>query len=130
MFVIVHALTGIWYGTQYGGTATREAWAEGYLVPVDGRQALAGLERIFVGTLRGTGIWGGDVVVTRELLDQIQGAVSQVRFWPASTPSLQGEQPPPVPLQLDQGRLADLDEAWIPVLTLDGPGILVWSNSD
>jgi Family of unknown function (DUF6210) len=48
MFVIAHAPTGVWYGQQYGGTATREAWIEGYLVPVDGRPAVAELEQVFV----------------------------------------------------------------------------------
>jgi hypothetical protein len=36
----------------------------------------------------------------------------------------------PHPLRLDERHLSDADEAWVPVLTPDGPGILVWSNSD
>jgi hypothetical protein len=35
-----------------------------------------------------------------------------------------------VPLQIDEGRGDELDEAWIPVLTPDGPGYLAWINSD
>jgi len=125
-FVIVHAATGVWYGQQYGGTATREAWVEGYLVPVDGRPAHAELEQVFVRQLRGAGIWGGNAVVSSELVTRVRTAVARIRYWPAS----QGEQHAPVPLRLDGGRLADLDEAWVPVLTPDGPGVLVWSNSD
>jgi hypothetical protein len=34
------------------------------------------------------------------------------------------------PLALDESRLSDLDEAWVPVLTAHGPGALVWNNSD
>lgn len=34
------------------------------------------------------------------------------------------------PLALDESRLSDLDEAWVPVLTAHGPGTLVWNNSD
>ena len=33
-------------------------------------------------------------------------------------------------LELDEDRLGEADEAWIPVATSDGPGILVWRNSD
>jgi hypothetical protein len=33
-------------------------------------------------------------------------------------------------LQFDQGRMGEADEAWTLVLTPDGPGILVWFNSD
>jgi hypothetical protein len=36
----------------------------------------------------------------------------------------------PHPLRLDEQNLRDADEAWVPVLTPDGPGILVWFNSD
>ncbi|WUO43891.1 DUF6210 family protein [Streptomyces sp. NBC_00285] len=31
---------------------------------------------------------------------------------------------------LDESRLAEADEAWVPVLTPDGPGVLTWENSD
>ncbi|WP_328753160.1 DUF6210 family protein [Streptomyces sp. NBC_00285] len=34
------------------------------------------------------------------------------------------------PLLLDESRLAEADEAWVPVLTPDGPGVLTWENSD
>ncbi|MFJ9706886.1 DUF6210 family protein [Streptomyces sp. NPDC101234] len=36
----------------------------------------------------------------------------------------------PARLALDETRLADVDEAWVPVVTPDGPGVLVWENSD
>ncbi|MGO4755221.1 DUF6210 family protein, partial [Streptomyces sp. 2MCAF27] len=36
----------------------------------------------------------------------------------------------PRSLRLDEGRLAEADEAWIPVTTPDGPGELLWCNSD
>ncbi len=32
--------------------------------------------------------------------------------------------------ELDEQHLSEADEAWIPVRTPDGPGILVWFNSD
>ncbi|MGW9028169.1 DUF6210 family protein [Streptomyces sp. NPDC055722] len=36
----------------------------------------------------------------------------------------------PTALVLDESRLAEIDEAWVPVVTPDGPGVLVWENSD
>ena len=33
-------------------------------------------------------------------------------------------------LRLNEQRLHDADEAWVPVLAPDGPGVLVWPNSD
>lgn len=125
-FVTVHAPTGVWYAHQYGGTANRQAHTEGYLVPVDGRPALADLQELFVRQLRGAGIRGGGVEVSGQLLTRVRAAVSRIRYWSGS----QDDQHTPMPLQLDDSRVAELDEAWVPVLTPDGPGVLVWSNSD
>ncbi|MFF9573324.1 DUF6210 family protein [Streptomyces sp. NPDC014685] len=33
-------------------------------------------------------------------------------------------------LRLDGSRFRDADEAWVPVITPDGPGVLLWANSD
>ncbi|MFJ8440785.1 DUF6210 family protein [Kitasatospora griseola] len=33
-------------------------------------------------------------------------------------------------MRLDEIRLDRADEAWVPVLTPDGPAVPVWSNSD
>jgi hypothetical protein len=35
----------------------------------------------------------------------------------------------PEPLHLDESRIAEVDEAWVPVITPDGPGVLVWPTS-
>jgi hypothetical protein len=35
-----------------------------------------------------------------------------------------------VSLRLDESRLEEVVEAWVPVLTPDGPGVLVWENCD
>ncbi|MGS2617385.1 DUF6210 family protein [Micromonospora sp. LZ34] len=34
------------------------------------------------------------------------------------------------PLRLDESRMREVDEAWVPVITPDGSGVLVWFNSD
>ncbi|MFD9003063.1 DUF6210 family protein [Streptomyces sp. NPDC059582] len=33
-------------------------------------------------------------------------------------------------MRLDENRIRDTDEAWVPVITPDGPGLLLWANSD
>jgi hypothetical protein len=33
-------------------------------------------------------------------------------------------------IELDESRFYEIDEAWVPVATPDGPGILTWENSD
>jgi len=37
---------------------------------------------------------------------------------------------PEVRIELDESRSDEIDEAWVPVTTPDGPGILTWENSD
>jgi Family of unknown function (DUF6210) len=79
MHVIVHAPTGIIYEQQYGGTATLLGKAEGYLVPVHQVEALATLRSVFERGLRGAGT--SVTPLTPALLDQVQRAVSTIRFW-------------------------------------------------
>ena len=33
-------------------------------------------------------------------------------------------------LKLDESRMPEADETWLPVITPDGPGVLMWNNSD
>jgi hypothetical protein len=123
MHVIVRAPTGVVYQQEYGGTATRLGEVEGYLVPVHNAQALATLRSVFERDLRGAGTAGTPLIQTP--LDQIWHAVSQIRFWQHDDDHDQSH-----PLVLDDDRLQELDEAWVPVRTPHGPGYLVWSNSD
>lgn len=128
LYVIVQAPTGIFYEQQYGGTATLRGHAEGYLVPVDDGRALAELRTLFEGDLRGTGasryVWPAD------LLQRLRSAVTKVVLWGSAATSEGLSFISPQALVLDEERLREIDEAWIPVITADGPGILVWPNSD
>ena len=58
--------------------------------------------------------------------DEAHGPVfpEGIRFWAGDTLNSM-----PHPLLLDEQHLGDADEAWVPVLTPDGPGVLVWPNS-
>ena len=122
-YVVIARPTGVIYAHQYGGTATRQGEIEGYLVPVDGTAARPTFDEVFLGKLKGTGSWGKSV--EEPLVAMIRQAVATIRFWPDTQGPATVEL-----LRLDEGRLAELDEAWIPVLTSDGPGVLMWPNSD
>lgn len=122
-FVIVEAPTGIVYQQQYGGTACRMGEQEGYLVPLAGGD---GLRHVFEVTLKGTG--ARFERLPDDVLDEVRAAVEEVTFWKSNETSDEDEIP--APLKVDKSRLDDVDEAWIPVITLDGPGILTWPNSD
>jgi hypothetical protein len=119
VLLIMRAPTGIIYEQQCGGTATRQLEAEGFLVPV-ADVALPALRALFEGTFHGTGTWNyrwPDAEISR-----LRDAVASIPYWTET-----GDR---TFLRLDEPQLADADEAWIPVLTPDGPAILTWPNSD
>ncbi|MFF4989431.1 DUF6210 family protein [Streptosporangium saharense] len=122
-FVIVEAPTGIVYQQQYGGTACRMGEREGYLVPLVGED---GLRHVFEVTLKGAGARFGDL--PDDVSNKIRAMVGEVTFWKSNETS-EGDEIT-APLMVDESRLDEMDEAWIPVITLDGPGILTWPNSD
>ncbi len=123
LYVVVRAQTGVFYQQQYGGTACRQGKAEGFLVPLFAPESLAQLRELFEGHFGGAGTWNHRW--QDEEVDSLRDPVEAVRYWASD-----GLTETPHSLQLDQQQLRDADEAWVPVLTPDGPGILVWPNSD
>lgn len=124
MFVVVECATGIRYVHQFGGTLNREAGVEGYLIPVSGAAARKQLDAVFRRGLRGAGVRGAGSPLGARSLDDVAAAVRHVCVWTS------GDDSAPAALLLDEDRLEDVDEGWIPVLHPDGPGVLLWPNSD
>ncbi|GAA2829759.1 hypothetical protein GCM10010441_62840 [Kitasatospora paracochleata] len=123
LYVVVEAKTGVFYQQQYGGTACRQGQVEGFLVPLFGPDELDALRELFEKHFRGAGTWNyGWRDDERDRLREIIGAL---RYWVCD-----GTTEEPHALQLDEGRIRKTDEAWVPVITPDGPGVLVWFNSD
>lgn len=118
--VVVEAPTGVFYQQEYGGTSRRQGQTEGYLVPMSGTsgeiEAVAAVFEPFRGGGAGGHVWEG------AQLDALRAAVGAVRFW-----ACDGNAERPHPLRLDESRLPEADDAWLPVHTPDGPGLLVWS---
>src|ERR1700677_4280548 len=123
LYVVVRAQTGVFYQQQYGGTACRQGQAEGFLVPVSGPDGLCQLRDLFEGHFHQSGTW--KYRWQAEETDRLRTAVAGICYW-----ACDGETAEPHPLQLDERQLGEADEAWIPVLTPDGPAILMWFNSD
>ncbi|MEW1561551.1 DUF6210 family protein [Streptomyces sp. NPDC093509] len=124
LFVVVAAPTGVIYQTQGGGYGCIPYEQEGYLLPFYVPGADAGLNDLFVGALRS---WGSRRLDwPPNLLDRLRREVADLHIWGSANQ----DDVSPTPLVLDESCLAETDEAWVPVLTPDGPGILVWQNSD
>lgn len=131
---VIPAATGVVYQQQYGGHACRQGQVEGYLLPVsalrggDCEESVTALREIFEVDLAGWG-WRDDAA-QGHLMTRLREAVAKIATAaPGQTPDdlLSREWKP---LALDESRLSDLDEAWVPVLTAHGPGTLAWNNSD
>ncbi|WP_141725206.1 DUF6210 family protein [Micromonospora pallida] len=123
LYVVVEAQTGVLYQHQYGGTACRQGQVEGFLVPIAGADALDALRQLFEKDLSGAGTWNYSWPDEERIrLRQIIGGIS---YW-----ACDGHSEELHALRLDESRIREADEAWIPVITPDGPGVLVWFNSD
>jgi hypothetical protein len=122
--VLVAAPTGVVYHHQYGGTACRQGRLEGFLVPLAAFGALDELREIFEVHLDSVGTW--NYHWPEDELEHLRRVITDVPYW-AST---DGQSEEPKPLILDETRLAEADEAWIPVTTPDGAAMLIWPNSD
>jgi hypothetical protein len=130
LLLVVSAPTGVTYEQQYGGYLCNHAQVEGFLVPVCQPAVLVKLRETFSDPrLGGRGILGTQGWAKNEVEDLIRDVeriVSRISYRTTSE-----DLPTEVPVvALDRGRLDELDEAWVPVRTPDGPGYLAWMNSD
>lgn len=123
--IVVRHPTGVFYEHQYGGTACLRGSVEGSMVPVHAPGVLDSLRQLFEVEHQGTGVsWGSRASERQaEAVGVLRPIVEQIIYW-ASGDGM-GER-----LALDEQRVGEVDEAWVPVLTSDGPGVLVWNNSD
>lgn len=130
--VVVAAPTGVLYVNQCAGVACELRQQEGYFVPLggpmltaEGHLGTAVLTSAFHdGNACDFRLVGERIPLDR--LAELEAAVSGVSYWTtrANGPDER------ISLRLDRARIAEIAEAWVPVLTPDGPGILVWDNCD
>jgi hypothetical protein len=124
LFVIIAAQTGVTHETQCGGLRCQHPSLEGFLVPCSSKaydldgNIEADLEDFFFRRFRNQGDHGD--TWAPEAVDELEKLINRVAFWP--TPAHANNEY--LRLELDRSRLADCTEAWIPVLTPYGPGIL------
>ncbi|MFI1379614.1 DUF6210 family protein [Embleya sp. NPDC020886] len=128
LFVVLEAPSGMVYEIQTCGTSCVQSRVEGHLIPIEAPDAYAALIDLFVREFSGSGgprMWAW----TPAHLDSLRAAISTIRF-PADYDSAPVMGYPGTPIHVDESRLSEATEAWIPVTTELGTGILVWSNSD
>jgi hypothetical protein len=123
--LIVEHPTGVLYGQQCAGFLTELRIVEGFLIPVGGPDAARRVYDWFWKAFQGHGY--PPIVWTEDRIRELAGLVAQVPCWLTQP---EGEDDERHLLVLDEGRLDECVEAWIPVRTPYGRGILVLENSD
>ncbi|MBM7788652.1 DUF6210 family protein [Tenggerimyces flavus] len=126
-FVIVHAKTGVGWFNQYGGYKCKHGRVEGFLLPTHLSDARPLLDQLF---LRDLAMSGSPVEgLTPPQQGALATAVEKICVGKPTTDL--GDWPLDYDwLRLDPARIAEADEAWVPVLVDGEPGTLVWMNSD
>ncbi len=131
--VVIVSKTGVVYGTQCGGTANEQRYLEGFLIPCgslpfnidDGRITSDILTSPFHDS-RGC-LWNRwDETVSETVLAEIIKNVQQVTLWHHTNVHNCTRDC----LEVDLDRVYEIREAWIPVKTKFGRGVLLWNNCD
>ncbi|MCY1042984.1 DUF6210 family protein [Corallococcus sp. bb12-1] len=135
--VIVQAPTGVVYGHQCDGLRNSERTAEGFLVllhstdtsPDPEVDELFDVEKALIAFFAKE--FGGNPYVREDWsawrFEHLAALVSRVPMWRTQLHENSDER---LHLALDRERLDEVTEAWVPVLTPYGPGILVFDNCD
>ena len=124
LVALVQGSTSVVYAHRCGGVADEVREIEGFAIPLGGGDAafpLINFFRRFAGyppdMTSGGQRWQG-----REL-DMLCDLVSDVPCWTSGDGA-----PEKRHLALDKDRLGEVTDAWIPVVTPFGPGVLVFRN--
>jgi len=134
LFLVVRRSTGIVYGTQCAGVAVEQRLVEGYLVPLGGFKFDVDEDLIELDPFRDVfhqdgncqWSWTGAALPPerRIMLDRL---VEAIPYWRCEVTGATSEK---TPLRIDAARIDEIAEAWIPVETPDGPGVLLYKNCD
>ncbi len=94
-------------------------------MPVFSRPAYSRLRALFEETLQGAGTWNW--TWPEDLLAELCETVSMIGMPPSLYADVAADSEP---LVLDEASMGEVDEAWVPVASVDGSAVLIWANSD
>ena len=135
--VIIAAPTGVIYQHQCGGYGCNQMRIEGYLLPVqrfeyDPARDLEGHDNWFAAnpaelravfhTDQDGCPWGYADQLPNDRLQELATLIALLGYL--------GQDFAESRLEMDPSKVQEALEAWVPVITPDGPGVLVWNNCD
>ena len=123
--LIIEAPTRIVYTHQTAGPICLEQSVEGYLIPLGARHMEAEICRFFQQSFS-RDAYPKAIDWTPALIAELDQLVSKVNYWytPDTGEDIEGF------LKLDEDRIDQCVEAWIPVCSAYGAGYLATTNSD
>ena len=132
--VVIESQTGVVYGTQCGGTACDQRYIEGFLIPCGGlrfntNDLLKVTSKMLTSPFHDSKgcLWNRwNETVSEAVLAEIGENVRQVTIWHHTN----ADDCTRDHLELDLDRVYEIREAWIPVTTKFGRGVLLWNNCD
>jgi hypothetical protein len=132
--VVIRHPTGVVYSHQCAGVACEHRLAEGYLVMLG--RAPYGIDeppihsdeliQVFHNGDACMYHWAGNDLPD-ERIAWLEKLVRRIPYWAHEAGNPLGVR---AALELDFERREDIAEAWIPVITPDGPGVLIYENCD
>jgi Family of unknown function (DUF6210) len=125
LLLIVEAATSITYEQQCGNYAVALRRMEGFLIPLGGEREARVIYDWFATTFKGHS-YAAASSWSDQTVGELQELVHRVPCWIRTSSDSDEVRS----LELDMGRLDQCIEAWIPVLSPYGPGILTLDNSD
>ncbi len=129
--LVIAGDTGVVYQQQCGGLACYMREMEGYLVPLGGLKFDAEQGRLepfdLTAVFHVRASCCGYEALSPDRVQQLRDRIGTIPYW-VSSPD--GNSEARVPLVLDEARIDEAVEAWVPVSTPDGRGVLMWENCD
>jgi hypothetical protein len=126
LIVLIEYSSGTRYEVQCGGHMAERRNREGYIVPVGAAEAARPLQELFARLFRGNPPPAGGNQWTPDNINELEALVARVAYWTRLPDGIDSRHV----LTLDLDRAMDLTEAWVPVITPDGKGALIFKNSD
>jgi hypothetical protein len=125
LYLLVEQTTGVMYAHQCAGYLTQTRVAEGFLIPLGGSKAAHPFREWFWKTFHGNS-YESATQWSKLKLAELNELVSQVVCWRTD----ESNQEELLFLALDEERLPECTEGWVPVKTPYGSGILIFDNCD
>jgi len=128
IYLLVESKTNIIYSSQCNGTDNEIRYLEGFLVPVGGEVYNVSLnQKINIDKLINIFKKKSKTQTNNFDIEELKRNIEQITIWYSE--EIDGNDIRDH-LMLNLDRLDEVVEAWVPVLTPWGGGVLIWKNSD